>query len=365
MRELEDRRRRARSSSLRLVQEAGEAERVRGELEAAQQALQQTRTEAAEAHSAKRIAESRAAALDGERRTKALEVSRLSSELGAMRARLEASAAEVRSSDQLAASMREQRALGEREVARLRDGAALRDDLNDQLKKALAQESARVARAWEQREQWVQALQARDDRLSRMKAELDGMREAKAASDEELESLREQRRISEVLLKGAEERSAGRQIAISSAKEESTRLAAEVATLTKRLESLRSVDLKEQQERLIESELELEKERFSTDHREQRVSMLSSELEARRAEVLSLRVELGRKEEELASVRDGEVRALGEKLHAASTESAVHAMQRDEARETVERLKRTLERRTAEVVARGEQPRSRTSRRCC
>ena len=71
--------------------------------------------------------------------------------------------------------------------------------------------------------------------------------------------------------------------------------------------------------------------------------------------MLSLRVELGRKEEELASVRDGEVRALGEKLHAASTESAVHAMQRDEARETVERLKRTLERRTAEVVARGEQ----------
>ena len=62
------------SSSLRLVQEAGEAERVRGELEAAQQALQQTRTEAAEAHSAKRIAESRAAALDGERRNKALEV---------------------------------------------------------------------------------------------------------------------------------------------------------------------------------------------------------------------------------------------------------------------------------------------------
>ena len=343
------------SSSLRLVQEASEAQRVHGELQSCQQALRQSRTEASEAHSARRVAESRLAELDGERRVKSLEVSRLSAELGAMRARLQASAQEVRSTDEQAAALRERHAIGEREVARLRDGATLGHDLNEQLKQALARESARVAKAWEQREGLRAALQSRDDELVKAKAELDAAREASAAAQEELESMREQRRLSEILLRGAEERSSTRQHAISSAKEESTRLAAEVSELTARLESLRSVELRSKEEALIDQGLALERAHLSSDAREQRVALLSTELDGRNREVLSLRTELGRREAELESLREGALRSLEERLHAAASESAVHAMQRDEALDTVERLKRTLERRTQEVVARGEQ----------
>ena len=343
------------SSSLRLVQEASEGQRVYGELQATQQALNAARAEVSEANTAWRVAESRAASLDGEKRTKALEVSRLSSELGAMRARLQASAQEVRSTDQLAASMREQRAIGEREVSRLRDGAALRDELNDQLKQALARESARVAEAWTQRERLREALQARDDALNKVKAELSSANETKSAAADELEQLREQRRLSEILLRGAEERSSTRQQAISSAKGESTKLAAEVVELKARLDGLRQGELKAKDEALAEREKALERAMLSTDARDERVGMLMTELESRSAEVLHLRTELSKREEELSGVREGTVRGLQEQLHAASSEARVCELQRDEAIDSLERLKKTLDRRTQEVVARGEQ----------
>ena len=85
----------------------------------------------------------------------------------------------MRSTDQLASHLQAQRAGGDREVARLRDSGALRDDLNLQLKAALARESERVAKAWEQRESLRAALQKRDDSIESMRAELSAAKEVR------------------------------------------------------------------------------------------------------------------------------------------------------------------------------------------
>ena len=189
------------SSRLRLAAEAEATQRAHGELQATQQALSGARAQASEAAAALRAAESRAATLDAEQRTKGMEVSRLAAELGAMQARLAASAQEVRSADQLALAAREQRSHGERELARLREAAGTRDQMSAQLHAALAKESERVARAWEQRERLRSTLQARDDQLAKARAELSGAKEALSAATDELEQLREQRKLSEILLR--------------------------------------------------------------------------------------------------------------------------------------------------------------------
>ena len=171
---------------------------MHGELQATQQALSAARAEAAEAQGALRRAESRCAALDGERRSRALEVSRLSSELGAMGARLQASAQEVRSTDQLMGALQAQRAGGERELTRLKEHGARRDDLNGQLKSALARESERVAKAWEQREKLRVTVGERDRQLAALQAELFHARADLASSAEQIAQLQEQRRLGEV-----------------------------------------------------------------------------------------------------------------------------------------------------------------------
>ena len=343
------------SGSQRLAQEASQTQKVHGELQAVQQALSAARAEAAEASSALRLSESRCAGLDGERRTKALEVARLQSELGAMSARLQASAQEVKSTDQMASSLREQRGAGEREVQRLRDGAILREDLNTQLKAALARESERVAKAWEQREGLRLALQKRDDALERSRAELQAAKDSMAAAQDELEQLREQRRLSEVLLRGAEERASLRTHALTAAKDESAKLEAEIASLTSRLTSLRDVELARKEEALQRADEEVQKAMITTESRDERVNLLTEQLNQRGHEILSLRSALGVKEEELRAVKEGPVKALEEQLHASQAEAKLASLQRDDAVEAIGRLRKTLERRTEEVTARGEQ----------
>ena len=343
------------TSSQRLAEEAHQTQTVHGELQAAQQALTAARAEAAEATGALRRAESRCASLDGERRTKQLEVARLSAELGAMSSRLQASAQEVRSTDQLAVAIRAQREGGERELVRLRDDGRLRDDLNAQLKEALARESERVAKAWEQREALHETLRHRDDALERTRADLASSNETLAAARDELEQHREQRRLAEILLRGAEERSSLRQHAIAAGKEESARLAAEVSGLQARLTALQDGELRHKELELQRAKETLTKQELSTESRDERVALLTVELAARSEEILSLRVAVGQRDEALKAQAEGPVAALHEQLATATSEARLAHAQRDDALEANGRLQKTLDRKALEVHARGEQ----------
>ena len=80
----------------------------------------------------------------------------------------------------------------------MREGGDLHENLNAQLKEALALESERVAKAWSQRERLREEVQQRDTQLAAAQAELFQLHEQVHAQNDELAQLRELRALGEV-----------------------------------------------------------------------------------------------------------------------------------------------------------------------
>ena len=125
-----------------------------------------------------------------------------------MQARLQASAQQARSADEILNNVRQQREIGEREAQRTKDGAELSELMVTQLKEALASESRRVASAWKAKEQLREAMQSRDEQLVALNAELFTVKADLDARDEQMAQLQEAQRLGTILVEGAEERSA-------------------------------------------------------------------------------------------------------------------------------------------------------------
>ena len=272
-----------------------------------------------------------------------------------MRARLQATSQEARTADELASSLKEQRAVNERERQSLQLQSGLRDDLNAQLRAAIALESERCAKAWAKCEKLQREKQARDDGLEEARTELEGARAKLGAATDELRELREARRLSEVLLRGAEKRESLKAAAIEYAQGEASRLAADKVRLSSKLESLQGVELAAKESALDAQRAELASAKLSVETRDERVGLLRDELARRADEIERLTAELALREEEKTTLVEGELRQAEEARDAALASARLAAFEAETASEAAARLQRRLEGRDEEVGARGEQ----------
>ena len=338
-----------------LTQERSEAERMRGGLRAAEEALETAHKERRQLLDQVAQADRRAAALDGEARTRMLEVHRLSRELGAMRARLQATAQEARAADDVAGMLQEQRALDERERQALQLKESLRDEMHSQLREALALESQRVAQAWEQRESHRKAKQAAYEALDKARLEVEELRQQLQTAADEVRELRKDQHVARELRRSAEEREGLHKRESETAKAEAAEAEATIIKLRAELESLSQVQLAAKQTELDAHKAELKLSALSVEHRDASVKLLQDELHRRSKELLALREEKRRVEGHARALVDGKLVAANEQLEAALVSAKLAAFERETANETVARLQMRLEGRGQEVIARGEQ----------
>ena len=345
----------AESSGERLGKERAELLRVDTILQAAQTELKRERANNSELGSRLSDANTRVAGAEAELRMRGVEVERLSDEIGAMRARLHASASEVRLSDQASQVARMQRAHGEREVARLRDEAGMVEELNTQLKQALALESERVARAWEARNKLAETLSMREDMVKEAQTAAFGLKEELVSANDELLHLREQCRLSEILIKGAEERASIKAKGEAEASQEARELASELAASKAQLRALREAEVDGKKRLLEMSGDELRAARREAESQEERVEIAMSELSKRSAEIVALRDELNSARAQIRTLRDDELAAANERFRRAEADAVAARREASEAGAAAERLEKRVARAKQEVGARAEQ----------
>lgn len=270
-----------------LTNERSEAERMRGRLRAAEEALETAQKERRQLLDQVAQADRRAAALDGEARTRMLEVHRLSRELGAMRARLQATAQEARAADDVAGMLQEQRTLDERERQAMQLKESLRDEMHSQLREALALESQRVAHAWEQRESHRKAKQAAYEALDKARLEVEELRQQLQAAADEVRELRKEQHVARELRRSAEEREGLHKRESQTAKAEAAEAEATIIMLRAELESLSQVQLAAKQTEIDAHKAELKLSALSVEHRDASVKLLQDELHRRSAEYIT------------------------------------------------------------------------------
>ena len=339
----------------RLAEERAAVQRGDAEITALQAALAAEQGKAAEGAAALRELGERHTALQSEERAKGLEVSRLAQEVGAMQARLQASAQQARSADEILNNVRQQREIGEREAQRTKDGAELSELMVTQLKEALASESRRVASAWKAKEQLREAMQSRDEQLVALNAELFTVKADLDARDEQMAQLQEAQRLGTILVEGAEERSALKHAALLELQKEAEATQLELAQARAKLEALRDHELKVKEAALARASEQVESQQSASDGMEKRVSLLNAELEAQRAEALQLRADVAAKAEAERSLREGELRRASDELLAARSSQRVLALEKAELADALGRAQRKVERSSKELLARVEQ----------
>mgnify|MGYP006133353327 CR=1 FL=1 len=338
-----------------LAEERSALLRSDGKLEATQAALTQEQARHADAQRELREAKGARTQLQVESRARALEVTRLAQEVGALQARLQAASQEAISADDQASNLRLQRQHDARELQRLGEGEGAVASLLSQLRGALASESARVAKAWEERERLRVAVGERDEQLRALQTETFHLRADVASQHEQIAQLHEQRRLSEILLEGAEERHKLTKRAVHEARDEAAQSAMQLASASAQLQSLRETALKSKEEALQRAGEQVFGLQVANDGRQTRIEMLRHELAQRAEEVLRLKGELARRVEAERALREGELEARKVEAEQAQAQARLLQLGKADAEEAGARHERRVERLSQELTARAEQ----------